>query len=66
MKSRPSVTAITDMAVLPGVLEYSFDFASGDHARDRQDRPPLRRTVQLQVGTNTLRSASGGLMKSPG
>jgi hypothetical protein len=35
------------MAVLPGVFGCSFDFA--------QDRLPLRRTVQVHLGTNTLR-----------
>ena len=34
------------MAVLPGVLGCSFDYA--------QDRLPLRRTVQARLGTNTL------------
>ncbi|MGB6378251.1 MAG: hypothetical protein WBG24_16180 [Syntrophobacteria bacterium] len=32
------------MAVLPGVLGCSFDFA--------QDRRPLRRTVQVRLGSN--------------
>ena len=40
----PAATA--DMAVLPGVLGCSFGFAPRDYARDRQDRLPLRRTVQ--------------------
>jgi len=44
MNSRPSVTATTDMAVLPGVLGCSFGFA--------QDRLSLRRTVQVRLGTN--------------
>ncbi|MGB6377675.1 MAG: hypothetical protein WBG24_13225 [Syntrophobacteria bacterium] len=39
------------MAVLPGVLGCSFDFA--------QDRRPLRRTVQVRLGTNTLRLPGG-------
>ena len=34
------------MAVLPGVLGCSFDFA--------QDRRTLRRIVQVRLGTNTL------------
>jgi hypothetical protein len=37
------------MAVLPGVLGCPFDFA--------QDRRLLRRTVQVHLGTNTLRHA---------
>ena len=44
MNSRPGVTATTDMAALPGVLGCPFDFA--------QDRRPLRRTVQVRLGTN--------------
>ncbi|MGB6380840.1 MAG: hypothetical protein WBG51_06690, partial [Syntrophobacteria bacterium] len=42
-----SLAATTDMAVLPGVLGCSFDYA--------QDRLPLRRTVQVRLGTNPLR-----------
>ncbi|UCF02637.1 MAG: hypothetical protein JSV14_03000, partial [Deltaproteobacteria bacterium] len=38
-----SLTATTDMAVLPGVLECRF----------------LRRTVQVRLGTNTLRLPGG-------
>ncbi|MEE9120990.1 MAG: hypothetical protein V3U56_06850 [Syntrophobacteria bacterium] len=38
------------MAVLPGVLGCR----------------PLRRTIQVRLGTNTLRSAVGGFMKYPG
>ncbi|MGB6280342.1 MAG: hypothetical protein WBG91_09030 [Syntrophobacteria bacterium] len=51
MNSRLGVTATMDMAVLPGVLGCSFDFA--------QDRRPLRRTVQVRLGTNTLRLPGG-------
>ena len=43
MNSRLGVTATTDMAVLPGVLE----------------RRPLRRTVQVRLGTNPLRLPGG-------
>jgi hypothetical protein len=43
MNSRPGVTATEDTAVLPGVLGCSFGFA--------QDRLPLRRTVQVRLGT---------------
>ncbi|MGB7065053.1 MAG: hypothetical protein WBF55_07885, partial [Syntrophobacteria bacterium] len=46
-----SLAATTDMAVLPGVLGCSFDFA--------QDRRSLRRTVQVRLGTNTLRLPGG-------
>ncbi len=38
-----SLAATTDMAVLPGVLGYR----------------PLRRTVQVRLGTNTLRLPGG-------
>ena len=38
------LAATTDMTVLPDVLGCSFDFA--------QDRRPLRRTVQVRLGTN--------------
>jgi hypothetical protein len=44
MNSRPGVTATMNMAVLPGVLGCSFDYA--------QDRLSLRRTVQVRLGTN--------------
>jgi hypothetical protein len=40
MNSRLGVTATTDMAVFPGVLGCSFDFA--------QDRLPLRSTIQVR------------------
>ena len=43
MNSRLGVTATTDMAVLPGVLAYRS----------------LRRTVQVRLGTNTLRLPGG-------
>ena len=39
-----SLAATTDMAILPGVLGCSFDYA--------QDRLPLRRTAQVRLGTN--------------
>ncbi len=42
MNSRLGVTATTDMAVLPGVLGCSFDYA--------QDRLSLRRTIQVCLG----------------
>jgi len=45
--SRPGVTATTDMTVLPGVLGCSFD------------RLPLRRTVQVRLGSNHLRLPGG-------
>ena len=41
------LAASTDMAVLPGVLGCSFGYA--------QDKLTLRRTVQVRLGTNTLR-----------
>jgi hypothetical protein len=43
MNSRLGVTATTDMAVLPGVLGCRT----------------LRRTVQVRLGTNTLRLPGG-------
>ena len=43
MNSRPGVTATTDMDVLPGVLGCRT----------------LRRTVQVRLGTNTLRLPVG-------
>ncbi|MGB6281117.1 MAG: hypothetical protein WBG91_12980, partial [Syntrophobacteria bacterium] len=43
--------ATTDMGALPCVLGCSFDFA--------QDRRPLRRTVQVRLGTNSLRLPGG-------
>ena len=43
MNSRLGVTATTDMAVLPGVLGCRL----------------LRRTVQVRLGTNTLRLPGG-------
>ncbi|MGB6280729.1 MAG: hypothetical protein WBG24_00225 [Syntrophobacteria bacterium] len=49
--SHESLAATTDMVALPGVLVCSFDFA--------QDRRPLRRTVQVRLGTNTLRLPGG-------
>ena len=45
-----SLAATTDMAVLPGILGCR----------------PLRRTMQVRLGTNTLRSDAGGFMKCPG
>ncbi|MGB7066992.1 MAG: hypothetical protein WBF55_17775 [Syntrophobacteria bacterium] len=33
--------------------------APRDYARDRQDRLPLRRTVQVRLGSNTLRLPGG-------
>jgi hypothetical protein len=39
------------MAVLPGVLGCSFGYA--------QDKLTLRRTVQVRLGTNTLRLPGG-------
>jgi len=50
MNSRLGVTATTDMAVLPGVLGCR----------------PLRRTFQVRLWTDTLRSAVGGFMKYSG
>jgi len=44
------------MAVLPGVLGCSFGLA--------QDKLTLRRTVQVRLGTNTLR-LPGGTPASP-
>jgi hypothetical protein len=46
-----SPAATTDMAVLPGVLGCSFGYA--------QDKLTLRRTVQVRLGTNTLRLPGG-------
>ena len=46
-----SVTATADMTVLPGILGCSFGFA--------QDRLPLRRTVQVRLGSNSLRLPGG-------
>jgi hypothetical protein len=43
MKSRPGVTATTDMAALPGVLGCR----------------PLRRTVQVRLKSDTLRLPGG-------
>jgi hypothetical protein len=45
------LAATTDMAVLPGVLGCSFGYA--------QDKLTLRRTVQVRLGTNTLRLPGG-------
>ncbi len=44
MNSRPGVTATTDMAVLPGVLGCR----------------PLRRTIQVRLGTNPAVRLPGG------
>jgi len=46
-----SLAATLDMAVLPGVLGCSFGYA--------QEKLTLRRTVQLRLGTNTLRLPGG-------
>jgi hypothetical protein len=46
-----SLAATTDMAVIPGVLGCSFGYA--------QDKLTLRRTVQVRLGTNTLRLLGG-------
>ena len=43
MNSRPGVTATVDMAVLPGVLGCRT----------------LRRTIQVRLGSNTLRLPGG-------
>ena len=45
-----SVASANYMVVLPGVLGFRS----------------LRRTVQVRLGTNTLRSAAGGFIKYPG
>lgn len=42
---------LQSMAVLPGVLGYSFDSA--------QNRLPLRRTVQVRLGSSSLRVPDG-------
>lgn len=49
-----TAAATADVPFLPAVLRCSFGFAPGDHARDRQDRLPLRRTVQVRFGSNPL------------
>jgi hypothetical protein len=49
--TEPSAASANYMAVLPGVLGCSFGSA--------QDRLPLRRTVQVRLGTNTLRLPGG-------
>ena len=45
--------APVDLAVLHATLGCSFGFASRDLPRDRQD------TVQVRIGTNTLRLPGG-------
>jgi len=44
-------TATTDMALRPGVLGCSFGLA--------QDKLTLRRTIQVRLGSNTLRLPGG-------
>ncbi len=51
------LAATADMTVLPGVLGCSFGFA--------QDRLPLRRTVQVRLGSNPAVPRDGCPVEQP-